>query len=649
MNGRIIFLRLPPKQGNRPKKPIQFANRASWRTLSPFRRNLAAITGLWVLTLVAYGNSFTAGFTLDNKGLIVDDARVHELTAENLGNIVRHTYWWPVGESGLYRPFTTLTYLFNYAVLGNGTNPVGYHVINFLLHACNVALVLLLARRCWREFWPPVFVAAIWAVHPVLTESVTNIVGRADLLAGTAVLGGRLLFLEDRPVGLALLTLVGVFSKESAVAVLGVIVLYEMAGVRHAKARLSAVAVPIVAMLAVRYAVLAWSPPTQFPFTDNPIVAADFFTGRLTALGVIARYVGLLVWPARLSCDYSYAQIPLATGAGVDYLRAMPAVAIAVVVLVLFRKNRTAFFVGASAVLVFLPTSNLFFAFGAIMAERFLYLPAIAFAALVVWTAYRMPKFAPLVLGVILAAFAARTYARNADWQDELSLSASAVEAAPRSFKAHVMRANALLAADPAHANIDEVIAESDRALSILDPLPDRLNTFDPYQRAAEYYFMRGDLLRRSSAGESAAAYQRALALIDRAQRIAAGPKAAWEQERAKLYLRLNQTQAALDAALKARALDPSDVESHRVLAGILVDANREDEAVRALATGVLLTNDAGLRRTLSGVNGPVCAGAPDAIRLRLGSGRRDLAIEQKRTAIRDYGCPAAPLDAIVP
>ena len=92
----------------------------------------------------------------------------------------------------MYRPLGTLSYLFNYAVLGNGEHPEGYHWINLLLHLGNVLLVYALARRLLKNFWPPVFVAALWAVHPVLTESVTNIVGRVDLLAAMAVLSGLL-------------------------------------------------------------------------------------------------------------------------------------------------------------------------------------------------------------------------------------------------------------------------------------------------------------------------------------------------------------------------------------------------------------------------------------------------------------------------
>ena len=60
--------------------------------------------GLTLLCLAVYANAFGAGFALDNRQLILRDPRVHALTRENLSLILNHTYWWPYGESGLYRP-----------------------------------------------------------------------------------------------------------------------------------------------------------------------------------------------------------------------------------------------------------------------------------------------------------------------------------------------------------------------------------------------------------------------------------------------------------------------------------------------------------------------------------------------------------------
>jgi hypothetical protein len=60
---------------------------------------------------------------VDNKGLLIEDPRLRSASAGNVRQILDHTYWWPKGESGLYRPVTTLSYLFNYSVLGNDAEP----------------------------------------------------------------------------------------------------------------------------------------------------------------------------------------------------------------------------------------------------------------------------------------------------------------------------------------------------------------------------------------------------------------------------------------------------------------------------------------------------------------------------------------------
>lgn len=290
-------------------------------------RHILVILALGALTCLAFSNSFQAGFVLDNRGLLVDP-RIREATPDNLALIFQHTYWWPNGEAGLYRPFTTLSYLFNYSILGDAGEAAGYHFINLILHFANVLLAYVLALRLTRRFWPAAFIAAVWAVHPVLTEAVTNIVGRADLLAAVAVLCGLLIYLETadaqgwrRALWLAALTIVtalGVFSKESAVAILPLIALFEFVWWKQRPNHralvygCAATLVPIAALLYQRSIVLAASAPAEFPYTDNPIVGASWWTGRLTAIKVIAHYLWLTIWPVKLSCDYSYNQIPVA-------------------------------------------------------------------------------------------------------------------------------------------------------------------------------------------------------------------------------------------------------------------------------------------------------------------------------------------------
>jgi tetratricopeptide (TPR) repeat protein len=661
---------------------------------SCLRRHLIVAAGLCALTLLAYSNSFGAGFTMDNRGLLLEDPRIREATAQNLGSIFQHTYWWPYGESGLYRPFTTLTYLFNYAVLGNADQPAGYHWINLLLHAANVLLVYALGLRLLRRFWPAVLLAAVWAVHPVLTESVTNMVGRADLLAGMAVLGGFLMYLKSADAtgarrwgwlaGLMAAATLGVFSKESAVTLLGVIALYELAWWKERRRTGAlllgclAVAPAIEALLYQRAAVLANAPAVAIPFGDNPLTAASFWTAKLTALEVMARYLGLLAWPANLSCDYSYAQIAPAGGSPADWLAWAALAAVAGAVVAMYRWSRTAFFFAGMAFVTFLPTSNLLFPIGTIMAERFLYLPAIAMAACLVLgvcaAGERLgrAKAAWAVLSVAIAALAVRTWVRNADWQDDLSLANATVRSSPRSFKAHKMLAAALY---ESHGDIDQVTAEAEKSLAILNDVPDARNNGDSYRRAAAYYLDKGDRVRGTP--PSVAAYHRSRELLERAAGIVramdrpAGEKNRWmadlDRSMVTVCSRLEDRECALSKAGEALALDPLAAESYGQMAAALAAVDRLDEAAVLLMEGGLLTGNARLRQGLVNlyregldpqscallpggtslnpscaiVHRHLCAGSLGAIRVLEGAGQTESARKMKASAVQEFGCPA--------
>jgi hypothetical protein len=709
-------------------------------------RELWAVAALCAVTLAAFANSFGAGFALDNKALILDDERVHAATRDNIGLIFQHSYWWPRGASGLYRPFTTLSYLFNYAVLGNGSSAAGYHWVNLLLHLVSVLLVFALARkllngplpngrgsvmnvytpvgaatvrersRSLGNFTAPIWLAALWAVHPALTESVTNIVGRADLLAGAAVLGGFLLYLKSAEaagarrvlwlLGLMAVTAIGVFSKESAVLILAVILLYELCWWRDRRVPLIlgcvAVLAPVQAMLYQRSLALAGDGPADFPFTDNPLVGAGFWQAKLTAVKVMAHYLGLAVWPLHLSADYSYNQIPLATGSPQDWICWIAMAASAGGVFVLFRKNRTAFFLTAFAFLMFLPTANLLFPLGTIMAERFLYLPLVGLLACAVIATFaagrhlHAPWLAPVLLGALLCGFTVRTWARNGDWQDDLTLDRASVASAPASFKTHRMLAEALYGADAEHTHLDEAIAEAEKSLAILQPVPDAWSNAEIYRFAGDCYLTRGDRQKGPEAQES---FRRALAVLQRGAAILEASRA---RQLAKLktegrsdlslgansnddlyrllagaYFRLGDGDKAFDAAIESRKREPMNPEVYSQLSHILFAVHQPADAAAALMEGMLVTSDMGLRRELmdlyrSGVDtggcaimqGPndpalnpqcpvvhrtLCDAALDAIRIRLDTGRKDIAAELKRSFLHDYGCPAGPLDQVLP
>src|SRR5208283_1990784 len=85
----------------KPKKKTGKASATEPRPFPPdAARNMRAAASLAVLTFLAFANSLSAGFVLDNKGLLLRDPRIRELTGENIRLILQHTYWWPTGEAG---------------------------------------------------------------------------------------------------------------------------------------------------------------------------------------------------------------------------------------------------------------------------------------------------------------------------------------------------------------------------------------------------------------------------------------------------------------------------------------------------------------------------------------------------------------------
>jgi hypothetical protein len=549
-------------------------------------RHALLIAALWAAALAAYSNSFQAGLVFDSQRAILADTRIQAATAENARLIWTGDYYFGTGSGALYRPLTTFSFLWNYSILGDGPRAAGYHRVNFALHAVNIALVYLLGWLIFAEVWPAFALAALWALHPVLTESVTNVAGRADLLAAFGILAGLLCYARSfaavgwRRAGwlaaLAAAAAIGVFSKESGVVLVAAMAVYDLAfapktGWRARVAGYLAAALPVAVFLAMRSRALAGVSSLVISFCDNPLLDAGFWTARLTAVKVLGEYLRLLVWPGRLSADYSYNQVPLfgwrlsSWEDGKTILALAVWVAIAAAALAAFRRARPLFFFVAFFVAAILPVSNLVIPIGSILAERFLYLPSVGFAGCLVWAARaayrRAPAGWPVALALVSVALGARTYARNFDWRDERSLWSSAVHATPGSYKTHQNMALVWLAQP--QADFAAATREAEKSLAILDPLPDTRSVPSVYATAGLCYRTRGDLSKALAVLLRGRNIDRAWnAAVQRRNRLdgksisAVGTPPLY-LDLGRVYRDLGQPENALEAFREGRSIDP--------------------------------------------------------------------------------------------
>lgn len=605
--------------------------RAEVRRRAPGITPVVALVVLAGAVALAYANALRTGLPLDAAPLVLGNPALRALTWDNVRTLFTSDYWAPFGTNGLYRPLTTFSFLVDWTVLGYGQRPTGYHATNLVLHYGCAAAMFALLGRAGLSVRPALLASLLFAVHPATTEVVTNVAGRADLLATLAVLIGLLCHAHAGAAagrarvlwsaGLVVSGLVGAFAKENAIVLVALVVAWDAAFARPpvrpwTLARGPLLLAPVVAlMLGARWAVQRAGWPVETSTLDNPLLAADFWAARLTAVKVLGQQLGTLVAPVWLSADYSADQIPVvATPDWQVVAGAIAVIALLAGTVAAWRTDRTLGFLLVFFLVTLLPTANLLVLIGSVRADRFLYLPLVGFAGALVHLAWgRAPDDAPaaarrrqavtVAVAVLAVLFGLRTMRRNADWTDDLTLWTATVAASPRSAKAHNGVAEALFARQRPE-DLDRVIAHAERATAIrTDYLPGLVNL-------ASYYGAKGDALA-AAGGDATPWYRRSLAVLVRARALdravgrrfrqamrARGTPSAEIPDYGNRLLaqhllvaraRLGQWHGAIAAARRLQQLDPWDPRPYVDLAAAFAHLERWDDATVQLFEAMTL------------------------------------------------------------
>ncbi len=462
-------------------------------------RLLAVI--LLAAAVLVYGNTLVNQFAMDDELYILRNAQVtdpslHQLFSRN-----------PV--SGVFRPVTFATLALNWALSGDA--PFAYHLLNLLLHPGATWLLFLLLQELLGsvpEGKTVAFVAALlYAVHPIHTEAVAWTAGRAELLAAGFLFAGWILHLRDRPAGSLICFALALLSKESAIAFLPLVPLGDYA-IGKWKPRLR---YALAAGLAALYLGLLWKVqggrfgPAAIPAADNPLATLPAGWRILNALRVAWKYVALQIYPAVLSCDYSFRQIPVFRDWRHTLPAALAAAAVASAWMWSLRKRRAGWILAGGIYFAgFAATANILVPTGTILGERLAYLPSAGFCLLCAlawnWVRERKEILAWSLLAAIVLVLSVRTVARNRDWKDAFALYSSAVRAVPYDAKMHANLAGQYFLRN----EIDLAAQEYQIALRIQPDSPDTLASY------AALEFQRGNI---PSAG---AMMEKALSMSDR-------------------------------------------------------------------------------------------------------------------------------------
>ncbi|KAL1398051.1 hypothetical protein pipiens_009269 [Culex pipiens pipiens] len=432
---------------------------------------------LLLLSAGCYWHALPGTFVFDDSVAIVKNP---DVTAKDtpLGDLFRHDFWGanltdPSSHKS-YRPLTILS--FRQEVQAFGLDATRMKTTNFWLHTV-IGLLLPSFYRVvgsgGRKFRGEAYLAAVlFVVHPIHTEAVSGIVGRAELLATfwfvvAVLVYGRLIRARDTsptiPTHLAvltsviLLTILSVLCKETGITILVTCAALDIlthvnlhtpfASFLRNRLLITRVTTLLAATCTIVYARLwlqDFSRP-QFRDKDNPVAVSAGVTRFLSQSYLYALNAWLLLCPDWLSFDWALESIGLV--GGLWDVRAWVVGVFYGVVGVLAWRNRargTVLKGMALTVVPFLPASGLV-RVGFVIAERILYIPSLGFCFLVAVGFYRLMngcrgvsrKVCRVGIVVTCALLAARTHQRSSYWANEHLLFRSALRVVPGNAKVH--------------------------------------------------------------------------------------------------------------------------------------------------------------------------------------------------------------------
>ncbi len=363
---------------------------------SRLRNSVISLLIIAALGFAVYANSLGGKFLWDDDLLVKDN-----LYIRNWSHISK-IFSGNIGAGAMvkfpsYRPLQILTYVIDHSLWK--ANPSGYHLTNILFHISAALCIFWLINILFGNNLLSLLTAALFVVHPIHTEAVSYISGRADPMALTFMLLAFVFYVKSIPVIarpneirpkqskneiasshntknkmlLAMTAMIffytlALLSRENSLILLLLIPLYHYTfkkkfSIRQMMPLLTISALYILFRLTALRSIL-FDKACEAPFIDR-------LPGAFAAL---TNYIKLLFLPLRLHMEYGYRQFhfsdpPVLCG-------------IALFALLIYyiwktkEKNKIVFFGLAWFLVGLLPVSNLY-PINAYMAEHWLYLPSV--------------------------------------------------------------------------------------------------------------------------------------------------------------------------------------------------------------------------------------------------------------------------------
>jgi protein O-mannosyl-transferase len=428
---------------------------------------------LFVFAFVLYGNTLKNGYSLDDLYVTYNNPVVKQ-GIKAIPHIFTSLYININAEEGGtmnfgYRPVAKAMFAVEHEFFGN--DPMPSHLINILLYGLNILLLFVVLRKLLPKYspWFPFIASLLWAAHPLHTEVVASLKNREEILSFLFGLLSIYYFLRYTKKPSAWLIVAGAFafllsliSKPGTLTFIVAIplVLYFFTDAKPKTLIWSAVsllAIFYIALQVVKFSMPFVNRPVLF--IENPLLFEKNFILKIsTGFYVLLFYIKMLFYPHPLAFYYGYDMIPVVNFANPwVILSILIHIALFIFAVLKIREKHILSF----CILFYFVTISMYANFvkqpTGIVAERFLYIPSIAFCIALAYLLFKLlkqpvndsltKKGAYTVLGVVilfLIPATAKTIIRNKDWKSEISLFSHDIKYLGKSAKAHYIYANAL-------------------------------------------------------------------------------------------------------------------------------------------------------------------------------------------------------------
>ncbi len=481
---------------------------------------------LFLFCAVFYGNTLVNEFALDDV-IVITGNKFTQQGFKGIHNIfTKETFQgYFTGASSLtggrWRPLSLITFAIEHQFFGDNT--FVYHFNNVLLYFLTSVLILLfLSKHVFTEKpFLAFLVAVLFLIHPIHTEVVANIKSRDELLSLLFLLLTLHLSLdyiqqERKKITTLILSLVcyllALFSKENGITFLAIIPLtfWFFTQLELKKIMIQSIPFWIVGgiYLAIRFSIIGFAHTAPIPDINTmPYAYATTLQMIATIIFILGKYLLMLFFPHPLSSDYSYNQIPYVSFSNpLVWLTIVMYVAMFVwAVMKLKTKNIFSYGIFFYFITLFI-VSNIVVDTGAIMGERFLYLPSLGLLIAVVYLLDKIysrvvfinkkikMQISYIIFSAIVLLCAIKTIARNAEWKNDTTLFLKDVETCPNSVRTNIAAGSAMLKISNAEKDsviknqeIQKGIAYSQKAIEISP------GSLDPLLNLGVAYFNLGD------------------------------------------------------------------------------------------------------------------------------------------------------------